>query len=126
MQLCEIEDGPQKYLHSFKISSTPPPPLIMTGPLASAIGMSVYIWKLLFTNSCLLHMCIADNFTPVDRARVSQGKFSSWLADISTISGEILVKWGRQVAFSAVLADRASPMLVKRPLVFSDNLILLQ
>ena len=70
-------------------------------------------------------MRIADNFTPVDRARVSQGKFTSLLAEISAVSAEISVK--RASFFSsnayaaeisprkASLVDRASPLLVKRP-----------
>ena len=40
----------------------------------------------------LLHIRIAYNFTPVDRARVSHGKFTSWLAEILAVSGEISVK----------------------------------
>ena len=76
-------------------------------------------------------MRIAYNFTPVDWARVSQGTFTSWLAEISTVSGEISVKRASPLHTSsffssnlyaaeisprqASLVDRASPLLVKRP-----------
>ena len=40
-------------------------------------------------------MHIIYNFTPVDRARVSQDKLMSWLAKISEVSGEISVRWAR-------------------------------
>ena len=40
----------------------------------------------------LLHMRIAYKFTPVDRAGVSLGKFTTWLAEISAVLSEISVK----------------------------------
>ena len=52
------------------------------------INMEATIYK----TRGLLHMRIAYNFTSVDRARVSHGKFMSWLAEISVVSGKISVK----------------------------------